>query len=197
MLSPCKPRHLTLCRLRTPYRNWTYAITQNCPSRLDDGSFRTLFYEAMAIVNSRPLTVNNLNDPTEIEPLTPNHILTSKSSVPPPPPGTFVKQDVFLRKRWRRVQYLLEQFWSRWRQEYLSSISLPQKWVKKQRNIQTGDIVLVKDIDLPRNVWPMARVIDVSLDDKGFVRRARVKLGKSDILERSIHKLVLLVEGNQ
>ena len=128
-------------------------------------------------------------------PLTPNHILTSKSAVPLPPPGTFVREDLFLRKRWRRVQFLLEQFWARWKREYLVTISLPQKWKHTKRNIQIGDIVLIKDIDLPRNEWPMARDIDVTSDDKGFARRARVKLGKSEILERSIHKLVLLVEA--
>ena len=171
------------------------AITQMCPGRLDDSSLRTLFYESMAIVNSRPLTTSDINDPSEMEPLTPNHILTSKSAVPLPPPGTFVREDLFLRKRWRRVQFLLEQFWARWKREYLVTISLPQKWKHTKRNIQIGDIVLIKDIDLPRNEWPMARVIDVTSDDKGFARRARVKLGKSEILERSIHKLVLLVEA--
>lgn len=30
--------------------------------RLDDASLRTFFYEAMAMVNSRPLTVDNLHD---------------------------------------------------------------------------------------------------------------------------------------
>jgi len=35
-----------------------------CPGRLDDSSLRTLFYEVMAIINSRPLTVCDINDPT-------------------------------------------------------------------------------------------------------------------------------------
>ncbi|XP_073728111.1 uncharacterized protein [Misgurnus anguillicaudatus] len=34
--------------------------------RLSDASLRTLFYEAMAVVNSRPLTVDNLNDPKSL-----------------------------------------------------------------------------------------------------------------------------------
>lgn len=81
--------------------------------RLDDASLRTYFYEAMSIVNSRPLAVDSINDPKSLEPLTPNHLLTMKSSVPLPPPGEFIKEDLYARKRWRRVQYLAEQFWSR------------------------------------------------------------------------------------
>ena len=95
-----------------------------CPGSLDDSSLRSIFYEVMSIVNCRPLTVNEIEDPNAFEPLTPNHILTSKSEIPYPPPGTFVKEDLFLRKRWRCVQYLLEQFWARWKKEYIAQISL-------------------------------------------------------------------------
>ncbi len=96
--------------------------------RLDDASLRTLFYEAMAIVNSRPLTVDNLNDPKSLEPLTPNHLITMKSTTALPPPGKFIREDVYMKKRWRRVQYLTEQFWSRWKKEYLHNIAARQCW---------------------------------------------------------------------
>ncbi|CAI5660104.1 unnamed protein product [Oreochromis niloticus] len=96
--------------------------------RLDDVSLRTFLYEAMCIVNNRPLTVDNINDPKSLEPLTPNHLITMKSSIPLPPPGKFVKEDLYAKKRWRRVQYLTEQFWHRWRKEYLANIALRQRW---------------------------------------------------------------------
>ena len=175
-------------------RNILNAVLQLSPGRLDDSSLRTLFYEAMSIVNSRPLTVSELNDPKAIEPLTPNHILTAKTATPLPPPGEFVKEDLYLRKRWRRVQYLLEQFWSRWKKEYLAQISLRQKWHSPRRNIRVNDIVLVQDIDLPRCRWPLGRVVETRTDDDGLVRRVKVKLS-SGVLERTIQKLVLLVEA--
>ena len=93
------------------------AILHQSGGRLDSASLRTFFYEAMAIVNGRPLTVDNLGDPCGPEPLTPNHLLTMKSKVILPPPGDFVKEDVYARKRWRRVQYLANEFWARWRKE--------------------------------------------------------------------------------
>ncbi|KAK3519921.1 hypothetical protein QTP70_007773 [Hemibagrus guttatus] len=63
--------------------------------KLDDASLRTFFYEAMAIVNSRPLTVDNLSDPGSPQPLTPNHLLTMKPVEALPPPGKFIKEDLY------------------------------------------------------------------------------------------------------
>lgn len=69
-----------------------------CSGRLDDASLRTLFYEAMAIVNSRPLNVDGINDPMAPELLTPNHLILMKSKVALPPPGKFVKEDMYAAK---------------------------------------------------------------------------------------------------
>lgn len=175
-------------------RNILNAILLLCPGRLDDSSLRTVFYEAMSIVNCRPLTVSEIDKPDSLEPLTPNHILTGKTSSPRPPPGEFLKEDMYIRKRWRRVQFLMEQFWSRWRREYLAQITLRQKWHGVRRNIKEEDIVLEKDVDLPRNQWSLGRVIKSNPDVDGLVRRVKVKL-QSGILERTVHKLVLLIEN--
>lgn len=50
--------------------------------RLSDASLRTILYNTMAIVNSRPLTVDNFNCPDSLEPLTPNHLLNIQYSTP-------------------------------------------------------------------------------------------------------------------
>lgn len=90
-------------------------------SQLDDDSLKTLMLEAMNIVNSRPLSVDNLSDPSS-QALTPNMLLTSKPKVLLPPPGKFCREDVCSQCRWRRVQYILNQFWLRWRHEYLQNL---------------------------------------------------------------------------
>ena len=61
------------------------SLLQNNGSQLNDESLRTLLCEAEAIVNSRPLIVESLNDPLSLNPLTPNHLLTMKTKVVPPP----------------------------------------------------------------------------------------------------------------
>ncbi len=61
------------------------------------------------IINNRPLNADGINDPMAPEPLTPNHLILKKSKVVLPPPGKFVKEDVYTVKRWCRAQYLNEQ----------------------------------------------------------------------------------------
>ncbi|XP_041865807.1 uncharacterized protein LOC121655304 [Melanotaenia boesemani] len=188
-------------------RNVLNATAAQCPGRLDDASLRTLFYEAMAIVNSRPLTVDGISDPQAPEPLTPNHLILMKSKVALPPPGKFVKEDVYATKRWRRVQYLAEQFWSRWKREYLMSISLRQKWHAPRRNLKLNDIVIIKEDVLPRCQWQLARVVETIESEDGAIRRVKVQAGdrkpakegdhtsRHSIIERPIQKLVVLLEN--
>lgn len=187
-------------------RNVLNATLSQCSGRLDDSSLRTLFYEAMAIVNSRPLTVNGINDPTSLEPLTPNHLILMKSKIALPPPGKFVKEDVYATKRWRRVQYLVEQFWCQWKREYLMNISTRQKWHTTRRNLKVDDLVILKE-DTPRNQWHLGRVVETTEEKDGLVRRVRVLVGektvgkqyhptKPSIIERPVQKLVLLLESD-
>ncbi len=124
-------------------------VLSQAGSQLDDESLRTFMYETMAIVNSRPLTVQNLCDPQSPLPLTPNQLLTMKSNVLLPPPGCFQGADLYSRKRWRRVQYLANQFWQRWKCEFLQSLQTRSKWNKTEENVQLGDIVIIKEENLP------------------------------------------------
>ena len=184
------------------------SMIYNHPTKVDTTSLRTFLYEVMAIVNGRPLTAQNLNSPTSPESLTPNHILTMKSTVIVPPPGSFTKDDVYLRKRWRHVQYLANEFWNRWRKEYILLLQSRQKWKAKEQEIGVGDIVLVKDVNTVRGQWSMARVIETLPSSDGLVRRVKLIVGDMDlnkdgsrrrkqlVMERPIHKLVLLVEGS-
>jgi hypothetical protein len=181
-------------------------ILDQAGGRLDTSSLRTFLYEAMAIVNSRPIAVDHPNDPREPAPITPNHLLTMKSGIVMPPPGNFVREDLYARKRWRKVQHLANEFWLRWKKEYLQSLQTRQKWQSKRRNIQVDDIVILQDQDLARGQWKLARVESTITDNDGLVRRVKLLIGdphlskqgkrraKATFLERPIHKLILLVE---
>ena len=147
--------------------------------RLNDECLQTLFVEVEATVNSRPLTVDSLNDESA-EPLTPNHILTMKTKVVLPPPRVFQKADVYCRERWRVVQHLANEFWDRWRKEYLTSLQVRSKWTRENRSFETNDIVLVKDTNMTRNKWPMGRITEVLNSDDGLARKAYVKIFSSD-----------------
>lgn len=165
-------------------------------SSLDSSSARTVMYEAMSIVNSRPLTV--VED--SIEPLTPNHLLHMKSGLVLPPPGSFSDEDVYSRKRWRRVQGLVMEFWNRWRSRYLADLQKRPKWTKQLRNLDVDDIVLMEDAQVSRTQWKLGRVVAVITSHDGRVRRVKVLVHtpgstKTTVIERPASKLVLLVEA--
>ncbi|XP_064632806.1 uncharacterized protein LOC135491088 [Lineus longissimus] len=110
---------------------------------LTEFQIRTLFAEVEAILNNRPLCAVS-EDINDLEALTPNHLLLQRK-VAGLPPGVFTKEDGLRRKEWRKIQYLSEQFWKRWMSEYLPSLQQRSKWLTPRRNIQEGDLVMMKD----------------------------------------------------
>ena len=184
------------------------ALLEKNGAQLDDEALRTFPCEVEAIINSRPLTVDNLNDPDSLNPLTPNHLLTMKSKVILPPPGMFQSPDLYSRKRWRRIQHLANEFWCRWKKEFLLTLQQRQKWNYPRRNLAINDVVIVKDDNLPRNCWQLARVSRTDVAKDGHVRTVQVVLGDPALsadgrrmkpvryLERPIQKLILLLPSN-
>ena len=143
-----------------------FSLLASHGSQLADESLRTLMCEVESIVNSRPLTVNQLADLDLPVPLTPDHPLTMKSKVLLAPPGTFAPADIYARKRWRCVQHLANEFWSRWRKEFLLSLQEHQKWSRPCRNLTINGIVLVKDNNTACSMWQPAHVVAQAEMDK-------------------------------
>ena len=98
------------------------SLLKNHGACLKDESIHTLMTEVEAILHSRLLSVETISDPQSLNPLSPSNLLTMKSRVIMPPPGLFVRPDLYNRKQWRKVQHLADGFWSRWRKEFLSTL---------------------------------------------------------------------------
>jgi hypothetical protein len=94
-------------------------------------------------------------------------------------------------KRWRYVQYLSDLFWKKWLREYLPELQRRMKWVKKQRNLKVGDLVLIVEEGLPRCLWPLGLVVEIKEGRDGLVRSAVLKT-RATRLVRPISKIVLL-----
>ena len=181
-------------RLVRTVRKVLAGLLQEHGTNLDMESFHTLLCEVKAIVNSRPLTCSS-GDASDLQPLTPNHLLTGRTCVTTPPPGIFDRNDMYVRRRWRRVQYLSNLFWSRWKNEFLLLQQQRQKWNQPRRNLCIGDVVLIREDTTPRNEWLMGLVIATEDDKSGYVRAVKVKTRTSE-LRRPINKLVLLLPNN-
>ena len=158
---------------------------------LDDDGLHTVLCEVEAILNDRPITQLS-NDPNDLEPLTPNHLLLLKGK-PALPPGVFRPHDQYMKRRWRQIQYISDLFWKRWVREYLPLLQERQKWNQKKRSLSRGDIVVVMDSSAPRGSWPLGKILEVFPDKKGHVRSVRLQT-KSNVIERPVTKLCLVHE---
>ncbi|KAK0145861.1 hypothetical protein N1851_015210 [Merluccius polli] len=147
-------------------------LLQNKYTYLTHEVLCTLMAEVSAIINARPL-VPISSDPSSPVLLSPAMLLTQKPGLLAPP-GDFTGKDL-LKGQWRQVQVLANEFWSRWRNEYLSTLHPRRKWHSTHRNLQPGDIVLLKQTQAPRNEWPMALVTSTFPSANGKVREVVVK----------------------
>ncbi|XP_051934866.1 uncharacterized protein LOC127609150 [Hippocampus zosterae] len=169
-------------------------LLQNKHARLTHDVLCTLMAEVSSIINARPL-VPISTDPSSPFLLCPAMILTQKRHVPPPP-GDFCGKDL-LKGQWRQVQAFANEFWSRWRSEYLNTLQSRRKWHTARRNIQPGDIVLLKQNQAPRNEWTMAVITATFPSDDGRVRKVEVRTssqGVSKTFLRPVSDVVMLLE---
>ncbi|KAK3734270.1 hypothetical protein QZH41_008857, partial [Actinostola sp. cb2023] len=114
---------------------------------LDEETLLTTLCEVERIINDRPLTPLS-NDPKDMEVLTPSSLLLLRQnhSVPPCDVGDSIK----LKERWKLAQQLADSFWKRWISEYLPTLQEKQKWLRRQRNMSVGDLVLIRDDNIQR-----------------------------------------------
>ena len=86
-------------------------------------------------------------------------------------------------------------FWERWRKEFLQTLQLRKKWVKPQRNMLVGDIVVIKDENAPRNLWKLARVEDAFTSEDGFVRKVKLAIA-TQVLTSEDEELMLFITSS-
>ena len=78
----------------------------------------------------------------------------------------------------------------------MQTLQKRSKWNSPRRNLNTGDVVLVKEDDTHRNDWPLGRITEAIKSEDGEVRKGQVELlkeGKERTYLRPIKELVLLV----
>jgi hypothetical protein len=168
--------------------------------KLTDEALLTLMCEVESILNFRPLTQVS-DDPQDCDALTPNHLLllNAEESFPP---GVFSQHDSYHKRRWKQVQYLADLFWQRFKREYLVTLQYRSKWQNPDERLKENDLVLVTDVSLPRNQWPLGRVQELIPSEDGRTRTAKIRICKykdssvarigNTLILRPISKLVRL-----
>ena len=82
------------------------------------------------------------------------------------------------RAQWKHVVLLAQEFWKKWREQYLSGFQLKRKWTSVERDFEEGDVVLLRDNEVHRNQWPMAIVEKVFPSEDGHVRKVQIRVAK-------------------
>jgi len=150
----------------------------------------TLLYEIELIVNFRPLTACS-SEPSDYEALTPNHFLVGW-------PATLPQQldvSTIPQNRLRRFELMRQQvqlFWKRWSMEYLPQLHQRGKWTTLGRNIEIGDLAILKEDNVAPLQWKLVRVVATHPEVDGIVRVITVKRNSGIQLKRPVAKLALL-----
>ncbi|KAF0745786.1 Uncharacterized protein FWK35_00034883, partial [Aphis craccivora] len=151
---------------------------------------QTLLCQVEACLNSRPLTPIS-NDPNDLQALTPAHFLIGGPMLSYPEPDLSQEESNGLR-RWRFVQFLMQDFWQRWHKEYLPQLQTRGKWTSGTSPLKLNDIVIVKEDNLPPARWKLARIISVHPGSDGRIRVVTVRLANGNEIKRPTVKLCRL-----
>ena len=143
----------------------------------------TLLTQIEATLNSRPLCPLS-NDPTDLEALTPSHFLTLEPSTSLPDPD-LASVPLSKLQRWRLVTDLHRHFWSRWKNEYLSSLQSRSKWFDNVDQLREGALVLIKESSHPLH-WRLGRIRTVHPGSDGVTRVATVDTSSGSLTRPAV-----------
>lgn len=149
----------------------------------------TVLAQIEAILNSRPICELS-DDPNDTSILTPAHFLNIASGKAIPDEDLSEVRSNRL-TRWQLVQKICQDFWSKWRDEYLNQLQSRSKWLKQNSDIKIGELVMLKDANIPPQKWPLGRVVEKHTGKDGITRVVSVKTN-SNILKRGITELAPL-----
>jgi hypothetical protein len=152
-----------------------------------DETLLTAFTDVERILNNRPIVPAVHNDP-ECLALTPNDLLLLRNN---PGMNPHVNLTERYHSRWKQAWHIANAFWRRWTKEYIPLLQIRQKWLNSHRNFADGDVVLIVSDALPRDRWPLGRIVSCRTDSDGLVRTVQLKT-KNGVIERDIRKLCLL-----
>ncbi|XP_043271223.1 uncharacterized protein [Venturia canescens] len=149
----------------------------------------TVLVQIEACLNSRPISALS-NDPCDLQPLTPAHFLVGESLVGLP---DLDATEIPLNRlqRWQLTQRITQDIWRRWSTEYISTLQGRSKWNTNKPNLQLGDLVVIKDENLPPIRWKMDRIVELHPGSDKHVRVVTVRASNGRI-KRSIAKVCKL-----
>ena len=160
---------------------------------MDSDTFETLIAGAAAIMNRRPMMAVSASpeDPLVLSPahfLYPYVFANSSTNIMPPHSG----EPETLRSGWRATQALLDTFFDRFKKEYIQSLAKRSKTASAADCPKIGDVVLLREDNLPREEWRICRITEITNEDKDHPRHFMLRDSKNKYFERNIDGFVKL-----
>ena len=153
------------------------------------------------MLNCRPISHFNTED--RDEPLTPIHLITGRRLMSLQDGLCYQRVDddmevtpVLLNKRLKHLNRTIDNFWTRWRSEYLLGLREHHRVssnTSKESTVSVGDVVIIHKANQKRGFWDLGTVTEIIPGKDGLVRGAVVRVcsgGKRiTYLRRSIRHL--------
>ncbi|XP_060528273.1 uncharacterized protein LOC132703161 [Cylas formicarius] len=158
--------------------------------------FSTILCQIEAYLNSRPLTPLS-SDPNDPQALTPSHFLIGER-LTKIPESDFTPIPENRLSKFQRCQRLVQHFWKRWSNEFISELQQRQNWTKcYPKLLKPGSLVIIKEDDLPPLKWKLGIVQDVHPGSDGIVRAATVKTPFTTVKRPAVKLCLLPNDDNQ
>uniref|UniRef100_V5GSG3 DUF5641 domain-containing protein n=1 Tax=Anoplophora glabripennis TaxID=217634 RepID=V5GSG3_ANOGL len=150
----------------------------------------TVFIQIEAILNSRPLTPMS-DDPNDLSSLTPGHFLIGDALMATPQLEV-TTVPVNRLSHFLQLQQIVQHFWKRWVNEYITSLQERTKWrFRDHSNVKIGSLVMLKADNSPPLLWPLGRITELHPGKDGVVRVVSVKT-LDGVVKRAVTKVCVL-----
>ena len=160
-------------------------------SRLKFEELTTVLSQIEVCLNSRPLGVIPHYNDEGIEVLTPGHFLIG-CPIEAIPDHVSSYQSISIICHWHLCETLVRHFWRRWQEEYLTSLWKYSEWRKPNKNLEIGDVVVLREGNTMPSQWPIARIVEVHQGRDGLVRVVKLRT-ESGVYTRPLTKVALLL----
>jgi hypothetical protein len=130
------------------------------------------------------------NNPDNFQVLTPGHFLIGTSLLALSDQNLIDLPSNRL-SGWSHIEQMIQRLWKCWSHDYLHQLQQRNKWKDIQPNVTIGDLVLLKEDNLPPLAWKKAVISDVHAVRDGLTRIVTLRTAKGTF-KRLVAKICLL-----
>ncbi|GFX01937.1 DUF5641 domain-containing protein [Trichonephila clavipes] len=86
---------------------------------------------------------------------------------------------------WQKITKIIQLIWKRWSVDYLNSLQQRNKWHFEKKNAKIGDMVIIKEDNLPSCQWSLGRINNIYPGKDSKVRVVEVKTTRGLVTKTS------------